>query len=799
MLFLKTLRDLKLSAVSYAAIAIVVVLGITFLIGAASVYQNLRGSYDQSYRKLRFEDFNVRFHAAPARVVDQIRRIPGIATAEGRWVEDTALKLKSKPGAKVVGRLVGIPTHRDLTNNQLRLIAGRMLQSGEARSVLIEANFAAYHKLRPGDEVIAERGSVEVPLKIVGVVQSCEYLYVVRSKQDLISIPDTFGVMFLDETALGRLFGRLDEINEIHATVISPEHRASAMLIARQALHPYDPELPVAREDQPSYQILEQDVKGFQSYAVLFPMLFLGVAVASVSTLLTRQIHAQRTTIGLLRSLGFSRLAVQTHFLSSAVVVGAIASVAGAVIGVWVGRSLSVYYMSQLQVPYPEIIPRWQSVWIGVLVGTLTCAGAGIAPARQAARIPPAEAMRPATPSYGRRSLRLDAWMRSAALMIRIPLRNVFRQPRRTLSTLVGVVSALCLMVTARGLLDSITYALDEMMSGMFGYDVRIDFIRFQSRRTVETVKSWPGVAWAEGVLELPMEFRKGGRSYSAVLNGVESGSPLRHLRGEDGQVVLIPRTGAVFGQAVKSKLDLRIGDVVWASLPENMTIESSRAVAIRVAGFNKEAVGTQAYASRSEVERLFRSELALPGNAISGVLVRADAAHVADIRRRALELPAAGSAMLRVSMRSMIERLIQTSQRFVLIMEVFGFVLAFATLFNTVTVNVLERKAEMATLRTLGVDGRQIGFMVALENLVVSGIGLLIGLPIAWGFVQIFWQAAQTPEQQELMTFEVRVLPTTYVYAAVAVIAITLIAMVPPLRTIQRMDLARSVKERST
>lgn len=799
MLLLKTLRDLRLSAVSYAAIAVVVVLGITFLIGSASVYQNLRGSYDQSYRKLRFEDFNIRFHAVPARVIDQIRKIPGVATAEGRWVEDTALKLKAKPGAKVVGRLVGIPTDRGLANNQLKLVAGRMLDSGEARSVLIEANFAAYHKLRPGDQLVAERGSVEVPLHIVGVVQSCEYLYVVRSKQDLISIPDTFGVMFLDETALGRLFGRLDEINEIHATVTSLDHRASAMLSVRQALQAYDPELPVAREDQPSYQILEQDVKGFQSYAVLFPLLFLGVAVASVSTLLTRQIHAQRTTIGLLRSLGFSRQAVQVHFLSSAVVVGAIASVLGAVVGVWVGRSLSLYYMSQLQVPYPEIIPRWPSVWIGVAVGTLTCAGAGIAPARHASRFAPAEAMRPATPSYGRRSLRLDRWLKTASLFVRIPLRNVLRQPRRTLSTLIGVVSALCLMVTARGLLDSITYALDEMMSGMFGYDLRIDFIQYQSRRSVETVKSWPGVAWAEGVLEVPMEFRKGGRSYSAVLNGVESGSPLRHLRGEDGELVSIPASGAIFGQAVKSKLNLKLGDVVWASLPENMTIESSRPVAIRVAGFNKEAVGTQAYASRPEVERLFRRELALPGNAISGVIVRADSDHLADIRRRALDLPYAGSAMLRVSLRSMIERLIQTSQRFVLIMEVFGFVLAFAALFNTVTINVLERRAEMATLRTLGIDGRQIGFMVALENLVVAAMGLVIGLPIARGFVQLFWQAAQTPEQQELMTFDVRVLPATFVYAAAAVIAITVIALVPSLRTIQQMDLARSVKERAT
>ncbi len=799
LLLRKAIRDLRQSAASFVAIGFMVALGVAFLIGAYSVYVNLDRSYQGSYKRLNFEDFSIRFNAAPARVVAQLSEIPGLSAAEGRWVEDTALELDERPGAKMVGRLIGIPAHRPLRINRLRLLEGRLLFPNEDRGVLLEANFAKHHDLHPGSKVTIERNGVRVPFSVVGVVQSCEYLYVVRSKQELISMPDTFGVMFISEATLGRLYGRLGEVNEIHAVVSDPARRSSVMLAARQALAPYDPDIPVAREDQPSYQMLQQDVQGFQAYAVLFPLLFLGVAVASVSTMLTRQVHTQRTVIGLLRSLGFSKATVLIHFLTGTVLVGIAASLLGSVLGIWLADVLSRFYMAQLQVPYPQIVPRWNVTAFGAVVGVLTCAVAALSPSRQAAGIPPAEAMRPVAPSYGSRSLKLDRWLPTGSLLLRIPLRNVFRQPRRTFSTLVGVVSSLCLMMMARGLLDSMGSALDKMIGGMFSYDVRVDFVEFQTRRTTESIRRWPGVVWAEGTLELPMEFRKGGRTYSALLNGVEPGSKLRPLVDARGAPLTVGSDGGVFGPALRSRLDLRIGDTVWVSLPEQMTPEASRAVPIRVAAFNHEAIGTQVYLLRSEVERLFRRELALPGNAITSVATKVDSAYLADVRRRALDLPHAGSAMMQVSIRAMVQRLVETSRRFVLIMEVFGYILAFATLFNTITINVLERRAEMATLRTLGVSAGQIGRMVAVESLIVAGLGILVGLPIAHLFVHLFWRAAQTPEQQELFNFEVQVLPTTFVIASSAVLVICSLALLPALRSIQRMDLAKAVKERST
>jgi len=794
----KVFRDLARSGWQYASIALMVALGVAFLIGAYSVYECLKFSYAGSYERLAFEDFSIRFHSAPPRVAQEVARLPGVKAVEGRLVEETALEIEGKSGAQMVGRIIAIPTKRPLRLNRLHLVSGRELRSGTSREVLLESNFAKYHKLSPGVRVIAVRGRSRLPLRVAGVVQSDEYLYVVRSKQDLISMPDTFGVLFMDEEAMGTLFGEPGTINEIHATVTRPELRAAAMRSAARLLRRYDPEAPVPREEQPSYQMLAQDVQGFRSYAVLFPLLFLGVAAVSVYSMLMRAVFAQRPVIGLFRSLGLSKGQVVRHYLGGTLVIGALASLAGCALGLWVGDALSRYYMTQVEVPFPDFRVRWGVTIVGFIVGTATCVLAGWVPARRAAGIRPAEAMRPVTPAFGRRSVRIDAVLPGLSTLGRIPFRNVFRQPRRTLSTLIGVVSGMCLMITATGLLNSMDVAIEELVGTSFGYDVRADFYEYQSRRVVASVRSWPGVLWAEGELELPVDIRHGGITYSALLNGLEPGTRLRKLKDDRGNAIALPSQGAIFGPTIKSRLGLRLGDRVEIALPEPLTPEKSTWRTVAVAGFNDEAIGTQAYMLRSEVERLFRRDLDLPANAITSVLVKTAPGDVPQVRKKLLDLPYAGSALAMETTRKMVQDLVKQMNLYVSIMELFGVALAFATVFNMITVNVLERQAEIATLRTLGVGRGQIGRLVAVENFAVALIGILLGLPISNGFVHLFWRASMS-EAQDLFTFDVVILPETYVRAAALILIVAALSLVPSLRVVQRLDLARAVKERST
>jgi putative ABC transport system permease protein len=796
----KILRDLFSARWQYLAIGAMVSLGVAFYIASYSAYVNLEASFARSYESLLFEDFMIQFHAAPERVAARLERLPGVAAVEGRLVEDVGVELPGRAqNRKLVGRLISIPENRELKVNRLKLVEGRLLSPRARREVLLEASFAGYHQLRPGDEIEAVRGTGRVRLRIAGIVQSPEYLYVVRSRQELMAVPDTFGVMFVSEDVLGPLVGKGGAINEIHIKLAPDAPLEPALRRAGQTLEAYRPNDPIPRTDQPSNQMLQQDVEGFRSYAILFPAFFLSVAVAAVYSLLTRLVHQQRPAIGLLRSLGYSRRSVLWHYLSGALALGLVAALVGDLLGLWLARWTSLLYMGQLQVPEALVLPRWNLVWTGLAIGAAATGLGALFPANAAARIRPAEAMRPLSPTFGQRSILLDRLFPGLKLVWKLPLRNIFRQPKRTFSTLFGIVAGIALMITARGLLDSTEEAIYEIVSGSYRYDLRLDLLRARDSSIVHRVRSWPGVVRAEGVLEVPVDLAHGGKTYSAMVSGQDPAAGLLELRDPAGQPIQIPEEGALFGPTLRKRLELEVGDVVQVSVPKNVVAESFPPVSLRVAGFTDEAIGTVAYLRRQNLWSLLREELELPPSAVSGVVIKVAPKYAAEVRSRLQKLPDAGSVLSVPEIRRMLERVMETFRIFVLIMELFGVALAVAMIFNMVTINVLERGPEIATLRTIGFGRRQIAAMVTFENLVVGLVGIAIGLPFGRWFIEQFWLLAQTEEQQELFTYEISVKPATYAISAVAILAAVLISQIPALRMLGRMDLAKATKERTS
>ncbi|MCL6554462.1 MAG: hypothetical protein K6W08_15285, partial [Firmicutes bacterium] len=184
-LVLKLIRDLWQSRWQYLAVGTMVLLGVMFFDAASMTYRNLEASYATSYRRLRFEDFSVAFHAAPESAADRVRRIPGVTAVEGRLVEDVIIELPGRSPKKLVGRLVSVPVERRPVVNDVFVTHGRYLRSRTAREVLLESSFARFHRLRPGDVLDVARGGGRARLRVAGIVQSPEYVYVVRSKQDI--------------------------------------------------------------------------------------------------------------------------------------------------------------------------------------------------------------------------------------------------------------------------------------------------------------------------------------------------------------------------------------------------------------------------------------------------------------------------------------------------------------------------------------------------------------------------------------------------------------------------------------
>ncbi len=126
--------------------------------------------------------------------------------------------------------------------------------------------------------------------------------------------------------------------------------------------------------------------------------------------------------------------------------------------------------------------------------------------------------------------------------------------------------------------------------------------------------------------------------------------------------------------------------------------------------------------------------------------------------------------------------------------MLVFGAAMAFALIFNAMSVNIAERTREVATLLAIGTDRRSISRYISAENLLVALIGIPLGLVVGYFSAK----AALSSFSSDLFAFDLYIQPLTYVWAALALLIVGFVSQWPGLRAIRRISIPQVVKERS-
>jgi putative ABC transport system permease protein len=126
--------------------------------------------------------------------------------------------------------------------------------------------------------------------------------------------------------------------------------------------------------------------------------------------------------------------------------------------------------------------------------------------------------------------------------------------------------------------------------------------------------------------------------------------------------------------------------------------------------------------------------------------------------------------------------------------MLVLGALMAFAIIFTTMSVNIIERTREIATLRTAGVRQRAIAGLVAGENLLTTLLGVVPGLILG----VLGGKAYLASFSSDQFRLDLVVRPLTLVASALAILAVAALSQWPGLRAVTRQDLAQTVRERS-
>jgi putative ABC transport system permease protein len=778
---LKRRRDIWRQKWQFVAVLVTVVLGVAMFTGTFNAYLNLGASLDGTYDRLQMADVTV---ADPADgFAATAASIDGVETV----VERDQVELPMAIGDfSFIGRAIAYPTDDAGFLNQLDVDGGAGLDESDPTGVLIETHAATDFELEVGDafEIFGQEVTVR------GIVTSPEYLWPARDRQSVFTPPKSFAVVFVAETLFDGVDGEsiTTEVLVRYADGADTESVDADVSAAAAAAAASDIQL---LEDQPSNATINLEIQGLQTMAIALPLLFLAAAGMAIYVVIARLVFAQRAVIGTLRASGFTSRAMSSHYRGYGVGVGLVGAVIGALFGSILARLMTAIYTQVFGIP--DLVAEFHlpTMLLALAFGLVSGFLAAVPPARSVAALDPAEAMRGDAPAgAGRRSIfeKLIPPLRRAPVRWLMSLRGIGRNKKRSASMVGGVVLSMVLILASWGMMDTMLVSIDRQFNDVAIEDATVAFAAPVTDAEISDVGAVAGISAAEPVVGLQATVEHGDESYTTLLEGYQVDTQVH------GFDPLLPQSGVLLGKATEDLLDVSVGDEVsirLSALEVDITTE--------VAGFVDEPLATMAYLNTDELRDAVNdaggdaSGLASP--AFTTVKVVFDdgtdgSATISQLR----DVTNAAAVIDATEIRELIESFQVLFYVFVGMMLLFGGAMAFALIFNIISVNVSERSSEFASMRANGLSHRQVASLVVGETFLLTTIGIVPGLIAGYAAAVAFMSSFSTDQ------FPIGVTVRWFVFAGTiaAMFVVAGLSLLPALRAVKRINVGQVVRERS-
>ena len=777
----KSFRDLWRSRALFISIIALLTLGVGIFVTMYSAFLNVKSSEDFAYEHLKFADaFYVVAPPIPARAVERIRDMDGVAEVEGRYVADIAIRQPDNPDETLSARVISIPDEETPEINRFIVREGEFLAAADGRHALVDNLFTTYYDLKPGDNVSLVYQGRDRDFQISGAITSPEYLWKSKGGAELITSPGDFAVVIVRRNAVDDMLDVEGKINEITLRFGPGANTEAVKAEINAYLDRFGSHRLIEKENQLSYATLKSDIDGFEEMAIAMPVLFLSITAMVAFAMLTRIVQSQRHIIGLMRAEGFSRAQILRHYLTFPILIALIGNGLGILWGTFAAGGFTSLYVETLDLPFTVVVSQTRVIVVAFVIGLVACVIAGIQPALAAAQLTPSEAMRTNIASGGA-SIMLERLLPIRRLpgMLRLALRNMARGRWRTLSSIMGIAVSVALVTAVMGMLDTMNNAFDVQFNEIQQHDLKAVFAQPIDYRKAEVFQSWQQVHRAEPIAEIPVKLVNGSRSEHSVVTAVMEGATLltpEHVSGAEP----LSEDGIFLTETLARDLGLDVGDTVM--------VESERQdQAFPVAGLVRFPMGESAYMRLSQAASLMRGH-----HATSALIALEHIDHEEEVTRmlemRAYVLSVERSAAVREGF----EEIMALTNLFIGIMTIFGMSLAAFAVFNTVTLNVTERSRELATMRTLGFSKRQVNLLITTESLITGVVGIILGFVLGYAIEAYLVGQMSTLD----WNMDIIIEPSTFAIVGALTLAVLLLSQIPGLRALHKRNLAEATKE---
>ena len=517
------------------------------------------------------------------------------------------------------------------------------------------------------------------------------------------------------------------------------------------------------------YTNVKSDTGAIESLATVFAVVFFIVAILISLTTVTRMVEEERGLIGTYKALGFHDGEISSKYLVYTLTAGGIGALLGDV-GGYVVLPEILFVFFKVMYLFPEYVLQFD-MFRGTVSGALFLVGivgAAAMAAYSELKHLPAYLMRPKAPKAGTRVFLeyiTPLWKRMSFLN-KVTARNIFRYKKRMLMTLLGIAGCTALLVFGLAIKDSVSEVMPLQYDNVYRYDLMAVTGNEDNEKLLAYVEKSQEIT---GYINLQIETVKiknenkdTEKVQLMIFENKEDFLPYFSLTNEEGTAITSLEKGMYLTENASRILDLQVGDT---ALIQRMDLVQKE---IQIVSLVKNYLGNNIYMSRETYEEIFGS---YEPNGILAKLSESctDPIAFSDLLAKEDWIL---SSLSTQELKDGFSAAFTLINLVVYVVLVLAAALAFVVLFTLASINISERERELATIKVLGFFDKEVHAYVNKETMILTILGILMGLPLGAGMSGMLTDLLTMPS----IYFAVTIYPISYGICALIALSFALI-----------------------
>lgn len=528
----------------------------------------------------------------------------------------------------------------------------------------------------------------------------------------------------------------------------------------------------------------------------VFPVLFFLVAALISLTSMTRMVEEQRTAIGTMKALGYSKMSIAKKYLGYAL----IATAGGSVLGVLIGEKILPYiivyaygilyqHITHILVPY-----QWIYAWMAAAAAIVCTMAATFFACYKELVAQPAVLMRPPAPKNGQRVFleRIKFIWKHLSFTWKSCIRNLTRYKKRFFMTVFGIGGCMGLMLVGYGIKDSCYEIAELQFRDIQMYDGSVylkedisdeirqnllDYMKDDSDISHYMQTSMKNVTLVNG--------KNKRDTYQVVFSEPKDVKDYFDFHDRKSkEEYTLDDEGVIISEKTGKLLNAKAGDTIEIKDEENGNKK------VKIAHICENYMGHYIFFTPSYYEKVYGENSEY--NSIFFAGQKGDTQE--DYNKIGEDILTQDGALSVSYMRDIekqLDDMLKSLNLVIVVLIISAGMLAFVVLYNLNTVNITERQRELATLKVLGFYDLEVAEHVYRENVLLTFIGAAVGVVLG-KFLHAF--IIDTVEVDTAM-FGRNINFSSYMYSLLFTILFSLIVNGIMYFKLKKIDMVESLK----